>query len=123
MLGAWAEKRPGRDSRPELQGDRRSALGGERDELGCQVLGAAVERGEVLVIGLGDFDAVALAKLHDDIEEIHTIELKLIAEADFRFHIRKVFVGRDISDDVEYDLFAFVFGHGAVEFGIRRQSV
>jgi hypothetical protein len=44
----------------------------------------------------------------------------LIAEAYFRFHIRKVFVGRDIGDDVEYDLLAFVFGHGAVEFGIRR---
>ena len=98
MLGAWAEKRPGRDSRPELQGDRRSALGGERDELGCQVLGAAVERGEVLVIGLGDFDAVALAKLHDDIEEVHGVEGQLITEANFRFNSGQVLVRSNCSD-------------------------
>jgi hypothetical protein len=55
---------------------------------------------------------VALPKLHHDIKEIHAIELKLVAEAHFWLHVREIFVGCDICDDIEHDFLAFFFGHG-----------
>ena len=50
------------------RGDR-STFGGERVELRRQVLGTAIERGELDVIRFGNLNAVALAQFHDNIQE------------------------------------------------------
>jgi hypothetical protein len=55
---------------------------------------------------------MTLAKFHHDIEEIHRIELKLVAEANLRLDGRKIFVGRDIGNDVDDQLLAIIFRHG-----------
>ncbi len=80
-------------------------------ELRREVFRTAVEGGELRVILLRDFDPVLLAKLHDDIEEIHGVEVKLVAQAHIRLYVGQIFVGCDLSDDVENDLLALFLGH------------
>ena len=54
------------------------------------------------VIGFWHFDAMALAELHHDIEEIHGIELQLIAQANLRLDGTEIFVRCDVSNDVDH---------------------
>src|SRR5688572_2824029 len=57
----------------------RLGVGGEHrllaGQLGAEVVGAALQRGELHVVLLGHLHAVALAQLHDDVEEVHRVEL------------------------------------------------
>src|SRR5688572_1251205 len=99
-----------------------SAFGGERVELRREIFGRAIERGELQVVRLRHFDAVALAKLHHNIEKIHAIELELVAKADVGFDVAQILIGRDVRDDIEHHLLAFVFGHSQGR-RIRRQTV
>ena len=63
------------------------------------------------VIGFRDFDAVFLAELHDDIEKVHRIERELVAEADFGFNRGQIFIGGDVRNDIENDLFNVFLRH------------
>lgn len=65
-----------------------------------QVLTAAIKRGQLGIIVLRDFYTVLFAKLHDDIKEVHGIELELVAKAHVRLDIRKVFVRCNVGDDI-----------------------
>src|SRR5262249_40140490 len=64
-----------------------------------EVARAPVERRELLVVGLGDVDAVALAQLHDDVQEVHRVQLDLLAQADVGLQVRQGLVGRDGAGD------------------------
>ena len=86
-----------------------------RVKLGSQVGCAAVERCELRVIRLGDFDVVLLAELHDDVEEVHGVEVQLVAEIDLRLYVGSVFIGSDFVNDVDYDLFYLIFCHAENE--------
>ena len=70
-------------------------------KLGSQVCCAAFERCELRVVRLWHFDAVLLAELHHDIEEVHRIEVQLLAEFDLRLDVGGVFIGRDFCDDID----------------------
>jgi hypothetical protein len=61
-------------------------------------------------------DAVALAEFHDDIEEVHAVELELLAEVDFVIEVRQIFVGGDVAEDIE-DFFTY-FGGGHPGFSV-----
>ena len=67
----------------------------------------AVHAGQVDVVVLGNLDAVALAELHDDVEEVHAVELELLAERHVVLQLRQVFVGSDVAQDIENLLLGF----------------
>src|SRR4051812_41029588 len=76
-----------------------------------QVRHGAGETGEVLIVLFGNLDAMALAKLHHDVEKVHAVELKLLAEWLFSDESRKVFVGSNIGQNIEDFLADFSSGH------------
>ena len=50
---------------------------------------------------LGDLDAVALAELHDDVQEVHGVQVQLIPQPHLRLHAVQVLVRGDVRDDLE----------------------
>lgn len=80
-------------------------------ELGSQVSRAGIERCELRVVRLWHFDVMLLAELHDDVEEVHRIEVKLLAEFDLWLDVGSVLIGRDFCDDIDDDLFYLIFCH------------
>ena len=82
-----------------------------RVKLGSQVSRAGVEGCELRVVRFWHFDVMLLAELHDDVEEVHGIEVKLIAEFNLRLDVGSVFIGRDFCDDIDDDLFYLIFCH------------
>ena len=82
-----------------------------RLKLGRQIIRAAIEGGEFGVVGFGDFDAVLLAQLHYDVEEVHGIEVHLLAKSYIALEAGGVFVRSDFVNDVDDDLFYLVFCH------------
>ena len=54
-----------------------------------EVRDRTVHAREVDVIVLGDLDAVTLAQLHDDVQEVHAVELELLAEGDIVVELRR----------------------------------
>ena len=72
---------------------------------GLQIADRAAHAGQVRVILFGNLDAVPLAQLHDDVQEVHAVEFQLLAERHVVLQIAEIFVGRDVRQDVE-DLFS-----------------
>ena len=52
-----------------------------------------------------------LAEFHDDVEEVHRIELQLVAKADVGLQIAQILIRRDVGDDFSDQLPAFFFRH------------
>src|SRR5690349_18074523 len=67
---------------------------------GFEVRDRRVHAGEVDVVVFGNLHAVAFAELHDDIQEVHAIELELLAEALLVVELREVFIGGDVAEDI-----------------------
>src|SRR5690606_7240184 len=59
----------------------------------------------------GNLDTVTLAKLHDDVQKVHAVELHLLAEANFVLQLREILVGSDVGEDIENFEFDFVASH------------
>ena len=70
-----------------MPNNERISSGADGLELWTEIGDATVERGELLVFVLGHFDLVAFAEFHDDIEEVHGIQLKLIAQSHVVFDV------------------------------------
>jgi hypothetical protein len=65
----------------------------------------------MLVVLLGDLDAMPLPQLHHDVEEIHAIELKLLTKRLLIDQRGKVFVRGDVGKDIENLFSQFGRGH------------
>ena len=52
-----------------------------------------------------------LAKLHHDVEEVHRVEVQLVAQAHLGLHIAEILVGSNLLDDFEHNLLNVVLGH------------
>ena len=70
-----------------------------------QVADRAAHAGQVRVVLLGNLDAVPLAQLHDDVQEVHAVQFQLVAERHVVLQIAEIFVGGDVRQNVQ-DLFS-----------------
>src|SRR5687768_3470256 len=82
-------------------------------QLRLQVGDRAGEAGELLVILFGDLDAVPLAELHHDVEEVHAVQLKLLAKGPFIDEAGEVFIGGNVRQNIEDFLADFRTSHQA----------
>src|SRR6187401_3413437 len=71
----------------------------------------AAQAGKVNIVGLGNLNPVSLAQLHNDVKKIHAVEFELLAEWLIGDKAGKVFVGRDVGQDIEDFLADFGGGH------------
>ena len=74
-----------------------------------EVRNAAVERGQLRVIGFGDFDVKLFVDTDHEVEEVHRIEVQLLAQAEGRLDLVRLDLGRDVAEDAE-DSFADLDG-------------
>src|SRR4029079_1131281 len=79
--------------------------------LRLQVSDRAGETGEGLVVLFGNLDTVPLAELHDDHEQVHRVELELLAQRLVIDDAGKIFVGRNIRQNIEDFLAKFSRSH------------
>jgi hypothetical protein len=84
--------------------------------LWLKVINTASHRVELGVVGFRDFNAVSFAEFHDDVEEIHGVQIDLITEGLIVFEIAQVFVWGDVGYDVDDGLARFFGGQG-VSYG------
>jgi hypothetical protein len=80
-------------------------------QLWLEIVDAAVEGNEFWVFIFGDFNTVLFSQFHDDVEEVHGIEVELISECDTRINVRAVVVGKNVFDDIHYGLANFFTCH------------
>src|SRR5205085_608026 len=76
-----------------------------------QVLDGAGEAGEVFVVLFGNLYAMPLAELHHDVEEVHAVQLKLLAEGLLGDEARQVLIGGNIGQNIEDFLANIGSGH------------
>src|SRR4051812_18143094 len=79
--------------------------------LRLQVHHRAREAGKVLIVLFGNLNAVPLAELHDDVEEVHAVELELLAERLVIDDSREVLVRCNIGQNIEDFLAKFGRSH------------
>src|SRR5205085_12496660 len=70
-----------------------------------------VQTGQLPIVRFGDFDGVALAQFHHDVEEIHRIEFELIPQRHITFQVAEVLIGRDHRDDLQHRVFDLLIRH------------
>src|SRR5438093_3177381 len=70
-------------------------------EFGREVGHATVQAGQLSVVGFRHFDAVALAQLHHDVQEIHRVQFELVPEGHVALEVGEVLIGRDYADDLK----------------------
>lgn len=80
---------------------------------GLQVCHATGHGDEVFVVLFWNFQVVAFAKFHDDVEEVHGIEIELIPQLLIIVNVAQIFIGSDIRKYVQYRRSNFFFGHQA----------
>ena len=98
--------------RPDVGLDRRVDKDRLRSELLGEIGHGAVLREQPGVIGFRYVHAELLVQGDHDVEEVHRIQLELIAKPHVGLDVAKVFIRRDVRDDLEHHLLAFVFCHG-----------
>jgi hypothetical protein len=76
-----------------------------------QILDAAVQSGEMGVIHLGDLDVKPLFQSESKIQEIHGIELELIAESFARLDVIDVCFRGNLPEKPQNDLLDVCFQH------------
>src|SRR3990172_6161227 len=61
----------------------------------------AVERAQARVVGLGDVDAELLVDRDHEVEDVHRVEVELVAEVDVPLDLRRVGLQRDLAQHAE----------------------
>jgi len=65
----------------------------------CKVVDAAVQRGHLGVIRFGDFYFEFLVKPNDEVQEVHGIDVELVANSQFRLNLRQVGLRSNLTKD------------------------
>src|SRR5437660_10152061 len=80
-------------------------------ELRREVGHATVQAGQLPVVGFRHFDAVPLAQLHHDVQEVHRVQFELVSERHVALHVGEVLIGCDHADDLKDGLPDLVVRH------------
>ena len=77
----------------------------------CKVVDAAVQRGHLGVIRFGDFYFEFLVKPNDEVQEVHGIDVELVANSQFRLNLRQVGLRSNLTKDAKNRFFDLVLRH------------
>ena len=88
-----------------------------------EILYRAGHAHELLIVGLGNLNAMPLAQLHHDVEEVHAVQFQLLAERNVVFDVGQVFVGGEDFDRTFSDWSVDVGGRAGIDLGLVRRAL
>src|SRR3954449_11315477 len=67
-----------------------------------KISNSRVHARQIDVIIFRNLNAISLAKFHDDVEKVHAVQFKLLAELLFIIQLRQILIRRNITQDIQH---------------------